>query len=233
MRLFCFPHAGGGTALYHRWSGEFPREFDVVPLLLPGRERRLAEPPLSNLEDLATAAADALASCLDKPFAVFGHSLGALLAYETARTLRRRGLLQPMQLFVAAYRAPQLPAKSSPVRNLADADFVKAVQERFGGIPQQIAENAELLTLFLPSLRADFAASETYNYHPEPPLDCPIMALGGVQDGQVSAAELSGWRSHTVAQFSQKMFTGGHFFVSDCSNDVARIVQGRLERCLT
>jgi medium-chain acyl-[acyl-carrier-protein] hydrolase len=230
LRLFCFPHAGGATSVYHRWAGEFPAAIDVVPILLPGRERRLAESPIANVGELTKALADAISSHFDKPFVFFGHSMGALVAFELARRLRQK---PPQHLFVAAYRAPQLAARRSPMHALPDAEFVAAIQERFGGIPEEIAENPELLALFLPALRADVAAIETYNYDPAPPLECPITTLGGVEDRQVSAADLAAWRSQTTGDFAQKMLPGGHFFVTQSSIDVARIVRSRLERCLT
>jgi surfactin synthase thioesterase subunit len=230
--LFCFPHAGGATAVYHRWANEFPAEIDVIPILLPGRERRHAEPALRSVTELSARLAEDLAPHLTQPFAFFGHSMGALVAFELARVLRGSFAESPAHVFVAAFRAPQTGAKSPPLYNLPDDEFVAAIQERFGGIPSQIAESPEFRELFLPALRADVTAVETYNYHSEPPLECPITALAGVEDRQATAANMAGWRSQTVGEFSQKMFPGGHFFVVEQSADVARIVRDRLERSL-
>jgi surfactin synthase thioesterase subunit len=232
LRLFCFPHAGGGSAGYHRWSAEFSREIDVIPVLLPGRERRIAESPFDRLPAQIAALTDALAPHLTRPYALFGHSMGALTAFELCRALRRRGVPRPKRLFVAAFRAPQLAAKSSPIHGLPDGELVAAIQERFQGIPPEIAQSEELLGLFLPSLRADIAVIETYQYVPEPPLSCPLTVMGGVNDTQISAAELAAWRLQTDAEFTQKMLPGGHFFVSQAPADVARIVCGQLMRDL-
>jgi surfactin synthase thioesterase subunit len=230
LNLFCFPHAGGGAATYYRWSHDFPGEIEVLPILLPGRERRLAEPAVDSIPKLTGALAENLAPHLSKPFAFFGHSMGSLIAFELTRLLRRRGMALPRRLFVAAFRAPQLAATSSPIRGLPDSEFVAAMQDRFEGIPPQIAKDPDLLALFLPALRADITAIETYQYNPESPLECPITVLGGVEDRQVSAADLAGWRSQTTGEFNQTMLPGGHFFVSQHSAEVSRIVRSRLER---
>jgi surfactin synthase thioesterase subunit len=232
LRLFCLPHAGGGSAAFHRWSVEFSGDIDVVPLLPPGRERRIAEVAFSNLFNLVGALADALQPHLTQPYALFGHSMGALTAFELCRELRRRELPAPRRLFVAAFRAPQLPPKSYALHALPDGELVAALQERFQGIPPEIAQNEDLLSLFLPPLRADLTAIETYQYVPEAPLDCLITALGGVNDAQVSVADLAAWRLQTNAEFSQKMLPGGHFFVTQDSANVARIVRGQLARDL-
>jgi surfactin synthase thioesterase subunit len=152
IRLFCIPHAGGGGAVYHRWAGEFPGEIDVLPILLPGRERRIAEPALNDLRELVAALADALAALTQGSFALFGHSMGALTAFELCREFRRRSLNLPVCLLVAAYRAPQLESRPEPIHHLGDEEFVRTLQERFQGIPQEIAQNPELLKLFLPAL---------------------------------------------------------------------------------
>lgn len=228
LRLFCLPHAGGGSAGYYRWAASFPAEVDVLPLLLPGRERRITEPAETELRKLVHRLADVLAPFAAEPFALFGHSMGGLTAFELCRELRRRSLPLPTHLFVAAYRAPQLPTRSSTLGHLPDVEFVKAIQDRFDGIPAEIARSEELLQLFLPTLRRDVAVIESYSYYPEPALDCPITALGGTDDPQVSVADLAAWRAQTNREFVQKMLPGGHFFVSERQAEVARIVRDRI-----
>ncbi|MBW3598991.1 MAG: alpha/beta fold hydrolase [Planctomycetes bacterium] len=228
LRLICFPHAGGGGAVYHRWSSLLPAEIDVLPVLLPGRERRIQEPPRRDLRGLAAEAADAIAPLADVPLAFFGHSMGALLAFETIRDLRRRGASPPLRLFAAAYAAPQTPRRSDSIHELPDREFLIEIQERFSGVPPQVAGDPDLLNLFLPILRADVAMIETYQYVDEPPLECPITALGGADDQQVSIADLAAWRSQTAGPFQQKIVMGGHFFVAERQAEVVRIVRAAL-----
>ncbi len=230
LRLYCMPHAGGGTASYHAWSAALPDPVDVLPILLPGRERRISEPAQTDLRTTVVAIADALPPEDDLPYAVFGHSMGALLGFELCRELRRRQWSAPAALIVAAFRAPHLAPRSSPIHALSEPEFVTAIQDRFQGIPPEVVNNAELLSLFLPTLRADVQSIETYEYRDEPPLACPLMALGGVADAQVTPAELAAWREHTTGGFTQKMLPGGHFFVAERRSEVIRIVERQLTR---
>lgn len=230
LRLFCFPHAGGGGAVYHRWSRELPPQIDVVPVLLPGRERRLHEAAPPTLGELVTGIADALEPYLRAAYAIFGQSMGALIGFELLRELRRRAQPLPRHFFAAAYRAPQLSRQSEPLHELPDAEFLSKIQERFAGIPPEIARSADLLSLFLPILRADVRLIETYRYYEEPPLACPITALGGADDHQVSIADLAAWRTQTSGEFRQKLFSGGHFFVTTRQTEVLRVVRSAWER---
>ncbi len=230
FRLFCFPHAGGGTGAYHRWSYELPPEIDVLPILLPGRERRIAEPAFRDLHQIVLAIVNDLSNLFDVPYALFGHSMGALVSFELCRELRRRGQRLPQQLVVAACRAPQRVYGPDLLHLLPDNEFISAMQSKFGGIPREIAANQDLLQMFLPTLRSDLTAVETYRYVEEAPLDCPLTALGGVGDQQVSAADLAAWQLQTTQRFSHKLFPGGHFFVTECESDVIRVTQRQLER---
>ncbi len=230
VQLFCIPHAGGGTASYHGWTTDISPTIDVIPILLPGRERRFAEPANNDLKTTVKNIADALTSCVRAPFAIFGHSMGALIGFELCRELRRRTHPLPVVLIVAAFRAPHLPATSTPLHKLPDSEFVEAIQKRFRGIPDEVANNAELLQLFLPTLRADITSIENYQYEDESPLSCPLLALGGTEDTQVAPAELAAWRRHTTGEFVQKMIPGGHFFVTERRSETIRLVERELLR---
>lgn len=231
LRLFCLPYAGGGAGIFHAWPKKLASTIDVCPIFLPGRERRLSEPAYTQAQPLAQAIVEAITPWLDLPYVVFGHSMGALLSFEVARELRRRPTPQPAWLFVAGHRAPHLPLPSSPVHQLPDAEFTAALR-RLNGTPEELLQHAEIMELMHPTLRADFALCETYVHLPEAPLTCPISALGGLQDREVSREQLAAWRVHTQAVFSLRMCPGDHFFVNSAQDlvlqaltrDLAQIV---------
>lgn len=212
LRLFAFPYAGAGTVVYRNWTTSLPDGVELVSIRLPGRESRLRETPYSQMNLLVTALVDAIIPYLDKPFAFFGHSMGALVAFETVRELRRRGQAIPKHLFISARRAPQLADPDTGLHPLGDAAFVREMQRRYGGIPDAILKTPELLALFVPVLKADFSVIETYRYTPEQPLDCPISVYGGTQDFVLRAGDLEGWREQTERDFQIQKFVGGHFY---------------------
>ena len=211
LRLFCFPYAGTGASIFRTWPDGLPADVEVCPVQLPGRGTRLTETPFTQLSPLVEALAQALVPLLDKPFAFFGHSLGALVGFELARQLRRQSGVQPVRLFVSADRAPQIPHRDRPIHTLPEGEFLDELR-RLNGIPGKVLEEAELMQIMLPILRADFAVYETYLYSTEPPLNCPISTFGGLQDHRVSRRDLEAWRDQTSASFSLRMFPGDHFF---------------------
>jgi medium-chain acyl-[acyl-carrier-protein] hydrolase len=212
LRLFCFPSAGGGAAQYRPWVQQLPDDIELCAVQLPGRESRLREAPQRRLAPIVAAAGDALAPLLDIPCALFGHSMGALLAFEVAHRLRRQGLL-PLHLFVSGRRAPQLPDPDPALHALEEAAFVREIVRRYNGIPRVILEDAEMLQLFLPTLRADLEVIETYIHAGEEPLPCPITAFGGLDDGRARHADLEAWRAQTTRSFRSRQFPGDHFYL--------------------
>lgn len=213
IRLFCFPYAGGGASVFARWMKDLPPDIEVCPVQLPGRENRISEPCLTGVKDVAARAAEALAPYFDMRFAFFGHSLGALIAYELAQTLRRTRGAQPQHLIVSAHRAPQSPFPLAPTWQLPDADLKRRLVE-LNGTPKEVLRHPELLELVLPLIRADFRLDETYT-HPSDyePLDCPITVFGGLHDTETSGADLQSWRAVTHARFELRMLDGDHFFI--------------------
>ncbi|MBD1879521.1 thioesterase II family protein [Coleofasciculus sp. FACHB-T130] len=212
LRLFCFPYAGGGALNFRTWSQGLPVGVEVCAVELPGRGKRILEAPFTQALPLVQAIAHALLPYLDKPFAFFGHSMGALVSFEVARLLRRKYGISPVHLFVSGRSAPQLPAKEPPIHALPEPAFIEELR-RLNGTPEAVLENVELMELLLPILRADFAVLETYVYAAEPPLQCPITAFGGLQDVKVSVERLEAWQQQTSAKFSLQMLPGDHFFV--------------------
>jgi len=228
VRLLCFPHAGGGASSYHAWSTRLPAEIEVCAIQLPGRESRIREIPVHNLRAIVSRLADELQVELKGTFAFFGHSMGALLAFELARLLRRRGDALPVHLFFSGREAPHLPKVIQPLSHLDDERLIEEVR-RLKGTPEEILHHRELLELLLPALRADFAACETYSCAPEPPLDCPATVLGGTRDN-VDRADLEAWRQHIDGPFSVRMFPGDHFFPVTDLDLVLRLVSDTLLR---
>jgi medium-chain acyl-[acyl-carrier-protein] hydrolase len=212
LRLFCFPYAGASAWIYRSWKTGLPADIEVCPVQLPGRGARSTELPFTRLSPLVEALAPALAPLLDKPFAFFGHSLGALVSFELARRIRRDYGVNPERLFVSASRAPQIPHRHSPIHTLPRDEFLAEVR-RLNGTPAELLAHQEFMEIMLPLLRADFAIHETYEYSTEPPLDCPISAFGGLQDRRVSNNDLYEWHAQTKASFSLQMLPGDHFFL--------------------
>ena len=212
VRLFCLPFAGGGASAYRLWAAGLPASIEVCPIQPPGREERYAEPAFTSITALSRAIAGELEPYLDKPFAIFGHSMGALVAFETARALRRAGAPAPAALLPSAYPAPQDAVNRDPIHHLPDAAFIDEMR-RMQGTPDAVLANAELMAFMLPILRADFQACDTYTHAVEPPLDVAVFAYGGAEDREVAAAALDNWRLTTRGPFALRMLPGAHFFV--------------------
>ena len=181
VRLFCFPYAGGAPQAFRLWQSHLPT-IDVCPLQPPGRGARLRESPLTSVVETARAAAAALRPLLDEPFAIYGHSLGALIAFEFCRHVRRESGHQPLHLLLGSRRAPQLPAPKPWVHELPDDEFLDAVGTRYGAVPKALLAEKELLELLLPTLRADMQAFERYAYVEDAPFEFPISVFGGDDD---------------------------------------------------
>ena len=223
LRLFCLPYAGGGASIFRLWANKLPQEIEVCPIFLPGRERRMSEAPFSRLGPMIEMLGRELSPLLDVPFAFFGHSMGALISFELIRYLRKNQQPAPVHLFASSFRGPQLPDRNSTLHTLADNEVIDMLRD-IGGTSQSILQHSELMDMLLPLLRADFELCETYEYIPEPPLDCPITAFGGTQDQMVSVQELEAWRIQTRGEFTIKLFAGDHFFLNSQQDALLRAV---------
>lgn len=224
QRLFCFPHAGGGATAYRAWLKALPDAVQVCPVQLPGREQRLRETPINTMEALLGPLLAGLQPWLDRPFSFFGHSMGAVIAYELSHQLRRQGLPMPTQLLVSGRRAPHCSARDEQTFDLPDDEFL-AKLAALNGSPREVLENTELMALMLPMLRADFQLIETYRWNPSTPsLDCPITALGGDNDPKASLEELRAWAELTRGPFQLQCFAGGHFYLQEQLEAVIRQV---------
>src|SRR4030067_2328659 len=212
LRLICLPYAGGSAAVFRNWVLSMPASIEIWAVQLPGRGTRWTEPPITRLEILVRELSGPILDLLDRPYAIFGHSFGALSGFELARQLGIQGSLKPVHLFVSACQAPHLPPTDMPIHGLPDQEFLQRLQS-FNGTPVEVLEQPELLRLLLPAVRADFEAFEIYQYLPGPALDCPISALGGYQDQRIQRYQLEAWLEYAGARFEVRMFPGDHFFL--------------------
>ena len=229
QRLFCFPHAGVGTSVFRGWAQELNADAEVCLLQLPGREGRLREQLPTAIRELTPAIAEAMSDLLDRPFAFYGHSLGATIAFETALQLREMSLAQPFHLFVGASPAPQLPWEHPHLRTLSENEFLSEVQRRYGGLPREVISDAEMRALLLPILRADVAMIETYSDSANAPLSCDITAFGGRADSMVKPGALEAWREQTTGRFRMQMLDGDHLFLRSNRTKLMRSIANELQ----
>ena len=194
----------------------------------PGRGARFLDRPHSRLDLWIEEAAEAVSPYRDRPFAFYGHSLGAWVAFEVMRRMRGDGKRQPVHFFAAASRAPHLGPVTPPIHQLPDEAFVKAIQKRYGGIPAEILNEPELMKMFLPVLRADFTAYETHVSRDEEPLTVPVTVVTGAEDGVVTPEIAGQWEQHTHARFELLTLPGGHFFLTRSQNALLALIEDRL-----
>jgi surfactin synthase thioesterase subunit len=228
-RLFCFHYAGGSAHIFYEWPGRLPSSVEVGAIQLPGRGHRVYEPLVRQMAQLSRVVAQELLPYLDKPFVFFGHSLGALLCFETARSLRRENRRQPAHLFVSATEAPHCRSKEESLSDLPKDALVKRLRE-FNGTPAEVLQSDELMDLMLPTIRADFELSESYEYHPESPLECPITIYGGSDDHEVEAERLAAWSEMSVGACEIRMFPGDHFYIDSSQTIFLQTFAGDLLR---
>jgi surfactin synthase thioesterase subunit len=230
--LFCFAHAGGGPSFFRPWQAGLAPEIAVRRVALPGREWRLDEPPFRHITDLIDPLCTALEPCLDQPYALFGHSMGAVVAYEVARRFSRpsgSSETAPACLIVSGRRAPGLATGRRRLSGLPDEEFVAEVG-RLNGIPAEVLTEPELLEMLLPPLRADFELAETYQPLPGGRLSCPVAAYLSTADPEVEYGGVLGWRETTTGEFTVRVFSGDHFYLKGGRPDVLNAVRDDLLR---
>jgi medium-chain acyl-[acyl-carrier-protein] hydrolase len=228
VRLFCFPYAGGGSTTFRSWSKNLTNFIELCTAQLPGRESRISEQPYDHLITMVDKLSETIVPHLTKPFALFGHSMGAMISIELARALRRKLNVEPVHLFVSGRRAPQMPRTRERTYNLPESGFIEELR-RLNGTPPEVLANPELMQLMIPLLRADFSVCQTYEYQPEPPLSCPITVFGGLED-ETSREELDAWREQTSANCTVRMAPGNHFFLNSAQPQILRIVEQQLRQ---
>jgi medium-chain acyl-[acyl-carrier-protein] hydrolase len=228
LRLFCFHHAGGNGQYFYRWANHLPAGVELAVIQLPGRGPRRREPHAQQVVPLCETIADAVSGFADLPFVFFGHSLGALLCFETARSLRRKGARGPARLIVSATEAPHRRTAPDALTEMSNDRLVEKLRE-FDGAPEEALQNQELLDLILPTVRADFALYESYRYRPEAPLACAISAYGGRDDAGVEDERLAAWCDLTTGSCRVRQFDGRHFYIEKSRSSFFSALGSELE----
>ena len=223
VRLFCFHYAGGGASIFQSWSHKLPSDIEVYAVQLPGRETRLREQPFTNLLLLVDKLCEVVYPYTNTPYVFFGHSMGALVSFELARTIDKRYGKSPKHLFVSGRPAPHLESLEPTIHQLPTAEFLEEIR-LLNGTPDAILNNNELMELIVPILRADCTICETYQYQPSKPLSCKITAIGGNLDETVALQSLQEWQQHTTNNYSLHMLDGDHFFINTCQSELIQII---------
>ncbi len=225
LRLYAFPFAGGGASAYFPWASHLDPRIELWAIRFPGRETRLREKPLTSFAEALTRLRTELVPHLTPPYALIGHSLGAIFAYALARDLQAVGRPGPRTLILAGARPPLQPVPEPRLAPMPDHEFIAALRDRYNGIPPAVLANPELLALVLPTLRADIAVYESYAHSAGPAIQCPVAAFGGERDPLVSATDLAAWRSLVAGPLTTRTFPGDHFFLQADPASAARASQ--------
>ncbi|WP_213453335.1 thioesterase II family protein [Rhizomonospora bruguierae] len=226
-RLVCFPHAGGSATYYFPVSRALSGRAGVLAIQYPGRQDRRAERCVDDVRELADLVVGELRPFADRPMALFGHSLGATLAFEVALRLEAEGIV-PLVLFASGRRAPS-KHRDERVHLGTDEQLLRTL-ERMSGTDAQVLRDEEMVRSLLPAIRGDYRAAETYRYVPGPPLACPIVVLTGDRDPEVTRDEATAWEGHTTGPFALHEYPGGHFFLNDHAPTVIELIGDHLEQ---
>jgi len=230
LRLFCFPYAGGGAHIYFPWQDKLPADIEVCAVQLPGRGVRFADKPYTDHKEIINDLLNNLEGYMDKPYAVFGHSMGALLAYEFVQEIQSRKLPQAAHLFVSGRRAMHIDSASKPIHDLPEQELISELH-KLNGTPQEVLENKELMSLVLPVIRADFELCDTYAHSKtHEKLDINITAFEGEDDIKASGDQILAWQELTRGQFENNTITGDHFFIHSNQQQLISILNSELSK---
>jgi medium-chain acyl-[acyl-carrier-protein] hydrolase len=236
VRMFCLPHAGGSASAYRAWSGRIDG-VAVCPVQPPGRETRLRDTPCPDMTTLVGTLADVLLDGPlrdepDRPYAVYGHSLGAIVGFELLREIRRRGGPDPVHLIVSGSPAPDHIDDNPPVAGMDQAQVIGLLR-RLGGTPDWMLADPSVLRMILPPFQADFAVKESHTHRPEARLDVPVTAIAATGDPRVGPGLIAQWRDFTNGHFRMRTMTGGHFAVLERADVTHRFVRDALQRSMS
>jgi surfactin synthase thioesterase subunit len=224
--LFCFPYGGGNPAFYQSWERALKPHFQICPVQLPGRGIRFSETNATDLSQLVRDIVAAIRPHLSNRFSFFGHSMGALVSFEVTRMLQVRKLPLPENLFVSGYHAPHLPDPGRKIHHLSDDAFIDGIID-MNGLPAELVENREFLSVFLPALRADFTMCETYQYRAGEKVKSSIVALGGKDDPEAGEEHLQAWKEQTTGDFFLHMLEGDHFYIHQKEEEIIEIIKNQ------
>lgn len=222
IRVVCFPHAGGSASYYFPVSRALSVDCDVLSIQYPGRQDRRSEAPLNSIAKLADGAAAAVSLWTDQPLLLFGHSLGATLAYEVAQRLRSSADIR--MVFASGRRAPSRQRANQLVHQQSEQRLLETLHQMNGTAPL-LLQDPEMVSALLPALRSDYRAAETYRDPKYPPLDVPIMTLNGRQDPEVTVDEIEAWQAHSTLPVQHHWFEGGHFYLNDHAHEVTDLIR--------
>jgi surfactin synthase thioesterase subunit len=225
VRLVCLPHAGGSASYYHPVSRTLAPAVEVLAVQYPGRQDRRGEPGIDSVHELARRIHQQVRTLSDRPIALFGHSMGASVAFEVARLLEDDGIV-PAHLFASGRRAPSRHRDERI--HLQDDDGLVAEMRRLNGTDGKLLDDDELIRMIIGAIRNDYRAAETYVYRPGPPLTCPITVFLGDADPKVTVDEADSWRTHTSAPYAMKVYRGGHFYLNNHQTDILNTIADRL-----
>ncbi len=229
LRLFCLAYAGAGASVFNPWRKRLADDIELTAIQLPGREERRREPLPRRITDLMPRLLDAIAPRLDRPYALLGYSLGALLAYDLARQIAAHaGLLQPAHLFPLARLAPHLKDPLPPFYDRPEDEFLAELQRRYGPLPPTLLNTPDMLGFYLPIVRADLEMVDTYEAPAQQSLACPVTAIGGADDVWTEE-QLIAWKSVTTGPFRHHLLPGGHFFLRDQRDALCQFISETLK----
>ena len=229
VRLFCLPHAGSGAAGFYRWKRVAPKGIAVCPVMLPGREARMAEPAMLSVDEIVGALMSELRGEMARPYAIFGQSMSALIAFEWARALEREGMRGPEVLFVSGREAAQRELGHCELHKMEDEAMLRALEAKYGGDANEVLADDEMREVFLPIVRADLTVVETYKFVAGEKLKSKVRAFAGVDDKSVSDEGLSAWGEVTSEDFRAQRFAGDHFFhLGAAQGELLEVIAGEL-----
>ena len=230
IRLFCLPFAGGGASLYRPWSTALAPEIEVCPIQLPGRENRYSEKSITDAYEMAGAITAQMLPFIDRPYAIFGPSMGALLSFEITRLLQSQKRRPPEILFLSAHRAAHLPRKRDPLHALPDSQFIESLKQ-YGGFPEEILNNQDFIDFVLPTMRSDMTLCDLYAFKPiESPIVTPLEMYAGEDDREAGPNEMTAWSEHSSGESNLTTFKGGHFFLRTHSQELLENISSRIGR---
>ncbi|KGJ86793.1 thioesterase II family protein [Colwellia psychrerythraea] len=231
LRLICFPYAGGSSTTYLSWVKELPKNVELVIIQTPGRGSRMCEVPYSDMDTLVGDLVKIIPQLLNKPYILFGHSLGSRVAFELMSQLKMLNHPPPIHFIASGSRGPQYLSNNEPIYHLKDEEFINEIRG-LNGTPPAVLDNKELMDLFLPMLKADFEIADKYCYNKNETFNCPISVLGGEDDFDITYSKLSGWGEHFTHDAEIHMFVGNHFFIDSNKEGVLKKVNNIIALCL-
>jgi medium-chain acyl-[acyl-carrier-protein] hydrolase len=227
LRIFMCPFIGGGVSYWGHWLQLLPSDVEAVIYLLPGRERRIGEPPLRSMTAVISELARASEACLELPFVMFGHSSGAHIAFQLTHELRDRHGVLPALLVLSSAEAPHPRRRPERLSHLPAPELIRRLSA-VGGSPPAVLRSREAQRLIVPTLRADCEVAESVRHRPRPPLECDLLVLCGDDDARISVAQIEPWREQTVRRFTVATFPGGHFYFKGQEPDVVQRILAEL-----